>query len=63
MSDTEFARELHAQQNVLVLPGRFLARTAQDWNPGENRVRMALVATVEDCVEAAGRIASHLQRG
>jgi N-succinyldiaminopimelate aminotransferase len=63
VSDTDFARELHEQKNVLVLPGRFLARNAHGANPGENRVRMALVATVDDCVEAAGRIARHLQRG
>jgi N-succinyldiaminopimelate aminotransferase len=55
-SDTEFARQLYAEENVIVLPGRFLARNSQGINPGENRVRMALVATTEHCVEAAQRI-------
>ncbi|MBJ6138810.1 succinyldiaminopimelate transaminase [Marinobacter litoralis] len=54
--DETFARELSAQQNVHVLPGRYLSRTVDGHNPGENRVRMALVAPVEECVEAAHRI-------
>jgi len=54
--DGIFARELHRQYNVLVLPGSFLAREAHGTNPGENHVRIALVASLEDCVEAAGRL-------
>ncbi|EMP57004.1 aminotransferase [Marinobacter santoriniensis NKSG1] len=56
MDDETFARELSAQQNVHVLPGRYLSRTIDGHNPGENRVRMALVAPLEECVEAARRI-------
>ncbi|MGP9834144.1 succinyldiaminopimelate transaminase [Marinobacter sp. NSM] len=56
MDDETFAKELSAQQNVHVLPGRYLSRTVDDHNPGENRVRMALVAPLEECVEAARRI-------
>ncbi|WP_372987737.1 succinyldiaminopimelate transaminase [Marinobacter sp.] len=56
MDDETFARDLSAQQNVHVLPGRYLSRTVDGHNPGENRVRMALVAPLEDCVEAAQRI-------
>ncbi|MEH6469071.1 MAG: succinyldiaminopimelate transaminase [Porticoccus sp.] len=55
-SDEDFARELFAQQNITVLPGRYLARMANGINPGENRVRMALVASVDECREAAERI-------
>ncbi len=55
-SDTEFARELYALYNVVVLPGSYLAREARGVNPGAGRVRMALVAETEECVEAAGRI-------
>ncbi len=54
--DTDFARELYAAEHVTVLPGRFLAREAGGINPGANRVRMALVAELEQCVEAAERI-------
>ena len=60
ISDTEFAQRLYAEQNVTVLPGRFLARDHGGGNPGENRVRMALVAPLDECVDAAGRINSLL---
>ena len=56
IDDAEFARRLHAQQNVLVLPGSFLARSAAGGNPGANHVRIALVAPPAECVEAARRI-------
>jgi N-succinyldiaminopimelate aminotransferase len=56
ISDTEFTRQLFAQQNVTVLPGQFLARPTPVGNPGENRVRLALVATLAECREAAERI-------
>ena len=62
VSDTEFARQLYTEQNVIVLPGSFLARQSDGINPGGNRVRMALVATIEDCVEAAQRIVQHLEK-
>ena len=55
-SDEDFARELFAQQNITVLPGRYLARNFGGINPGENRVRMALVAPLEECRDAALRI-------
>ena len=58
--DTEFARRLYAEQNVTVLPGRFLARDTAGGNPGENRVRMALVAPLDECLDAARRINSLL---
>ena len=60
IADTEFARRLYAQQNVTVLPGRFLARDSGAGNPGEGRVRMALVAPFDECLDAARRINSLL---
>ena len=57
MSDTEFARELHRQYNVTVLPGSYLAREAGGVNPGANFIRIALVAGLDECREAAQRIA------
>ena len=54
--DTEFAVRLYRDFNVTVLPGSFLARDAHGINPGRNFVRMALVASLGDCVEAANRI-------
>jgi N-succinyldiaminopimelate aminotransferase len=56
LSDTEFAMNLYRDYNVTVLPGSYLARDAHGINPGKNFVRMALVASLEECVEAAKRI-------
>ena len=55
-SDTEFARELYRQKNVIVLPGSFLARDADGLNPGAGFVRIALVAGLDECRDAAQRI-------
>jgi N-succinyldiaminopimelate aminotransferase len=60
--DESFARELLAQYNVTVLPGRYLAREANGNNPGTGRIRMALVAETEECVEAARRIVEFVRR-
>jgi N-succinyldiaminopimelate aminotransferase len=54
--DIDFTLKLLAQYNVAVLPGSLLARTAHGANPGAGRIRMALVAGVEECLEAARRI-------
>ena len=59
--DIAFARGLLAQYNVAVLPGSLLAREAHGVNPGAGRIRLALVASVEDCVEAARRIVSYIR--
>ncbi|MFZ6817874.1 succinyldiaminopimelate transaminase [Undibacterium sp. Ji22W] len=62
ISDTEFAQGLYRDYNVTVLPGSFLAREAHGINPGSNRIRMALVAEVEECMEAAQRIANYTKQ-
>lgn len=54
--DELFARDLFEQQNVTVLPGSYLARAGTGPNPGAGRIRISLVPTVADCVEAAERI-------
>ncbi len=59
-SDTEFAVKLYRDLNITVLPGSFLAREAHGVNPGKNFVRMALVASYDECIEAAHRIREHL---
>ena len=59
--DEAFTREIYAQQHVTVLPGSYLARDAAGGNPGRGRVRISLVASVEDCVTAAGRIATFVR--
>jgi len=59
--DETFTRELYARENVLVLPGSYLSRSAQGMNPGAGRVRMALVAPLAECVEAARRIRNYVE--
>ena len=54
--DAAFARELYAAYNVTVLPGSYLARSWQGFNPGAGRVRLALVAQTAECLQAAQRI-------
>ena len=55
-ADTEFAQQLFAQENITVLPGSYLSREFDGINPGQNHVRIALVAPWVDCLEAAYRI-------
>jgi N-succinyldiaminopimelate aminotransferase len=57
--DIAFTRGLLAQYNVTVLPGSLLARDAHGVNPGARRVRLALVAELDECLEAAQRIVSY----
>ena len=59
--DVAFARDLLAQYNVTVLPGSYLAREAQGFNPGAGRIRMALVAETAECLEAAQRIVAFIK--
>ncbi|APR68358.1 MAG: succinyldiaminopimelate transaminase [Thalassobium sp.] len=56
INEEEFAQQLFAQQNVTVLPGSYLSRTVDGINPGAGRIRMALVAETNECIEAAVRI-------
>jgi len=55
--DDVFARELLQATGVTVLPGSYLAREVAGHNPGQGRIRMALVAETAECLEAAHRIA------
>ncbi|MFU8788191.1 MAG: succinyldiaminopimelate transaminase [Methylobacter sp.] len=60
IADTEFARQLFVQQNITVLPGSFLSRDFDGINPGLNHVRIALVAPLNECIDAAQRIKNFL---
>jgi N-succinyldiaminopimelate aminotransferase len=62
IADTTFAHNLHRDYNVTVLPGSFLAREVRGINPGENFVRIALVASLEETLDAAKRIAEFTQK-
>ena len=56
INEEVFAQRLFAEQQVTVLPGSYLSRTIDGINPGAGRIRMALVAEVDECIEAAKRI-------
>lgn len=56
IADTDFAKQLFDSQHVTVLPGSYLSREVDGLNPGSGYVRMALVAELDNCVEAARRI-------
>jgi len=59
--DERFARDLFAQYHVTVLPGSYLARQTESGNPGAGRIRMALVAETDECVEAASRMVAFVK--
>lgn len=56
INEEEFTQRLYAEQGVKVLPGSYLSRTVDGQNPGAGRVRISLVASLEQCEEAALRI-------
>ncbi|MBF1800388.1 succinyldiaminopimelate transaminase [Alloalcanivorax profundimaris] len=62
VDDETFARRLKAEENVTVLPGRYLSRAVDGRNPGKNRVRLALVAELDQCIEGARRIRALIER-
>jgi N-succinyldiaminopimelate aminotransferase len=61
-NDEDFTRELFATQNLTILPGSYLARDSRGGNPGRRRVRISLVAPVDECVAAAQRIRKFLEK-
>jgi N-succinyldiaminopimelate aminotransferase len=62
VDDEHFAAALYREYNVTVLPGSYLARAAHGRNPGRNYVRMALVAPLAECLEAAQRINQYVKK-
>jgi len=61
IDDEKFTQDMRRYQNIDVVPGSYLARTIDGLNPGSDRCRLALVAPVEQCVEAAERIRYYYQ--
>jgi N-succinyldiaminopimelate aminotransferase len=59
--DAQFCRDLFQAQHVTVVPGSYLSREVDGVNPGAGRIRMALVAPLAECVEAAQRIRAFIQ--
>ena len=61
LDDEAFTRTLYARENVLALPGSYLSRATAGGNPGTNRVRLALVAGHDECIEAAQRLRNYVE--
>lgn len=59
--EQEFAKQLFATQHITVLPGSYLSRENNGFNPGAGHVRMALVAPLDECIEAAKRIKQYIE--
>jgi N-succinyldiaminopimelate aminotransferase len=62
LDDETFTQRLFVEENVTVLPGRYLSRPQQGCDPGAGRVRMAMVAPLDECVDAAQRIIEFCRR-
>lgn len=62
IDDLTFTQRLFSEYNVTVLPGSFIARDTTTGNPGNNHVRIALVATEEECREALQRLQQFLSK-
>jgi N-succinyldiaminopimelate aminotransferase len=60
--DAEFARGLHAEEAVSVLPGSYIGRESGGVNPGRGYVRIALVASFDECAEAVERLVAFASR-
>lgn len=56
IDDVTFTRDLFEKQHLSVVPGSYLSREVNGLNPGANRIRLALVAETQQCIEAAKRI-------
>ncbi len=58
VDDQVFTQRLLAEFNVRAVPGSYLARAPgrDNYNPGANHLRLALVAPLDDCITAAQRI-------
>lgn len=61
IDDVTFSRSLFNAQHITVLPGQYMSRISNASNPGENRIRLALVADITECIQAAERIARHVR--
>ena len=47
---------LMEKAHIKVLPGRYLSRETAQGNPGENHVRLALVADLAQCEQVIQRL-------
>ncbi|MEO8752351.1 MAG: succinyldiaminopimelate transaminase [Casimicrobiaceae bacterium] len=62
IDDAVFAQRLFAEENVTVLPGSYVGREVHGSNPGQRRIRLALVANQAECAEAVARVVAFARR-
>ena len=63
VDDETFTQDMRRLHNIDVVPGSYLSREIAGANPGSNHCRLALVATLDECIEAANRIRDYLEKG
>ena len=61
IDDVVFTRDIFKHQHLNVVPGSYLSREVDGINPGANRIRLALVAEPQQCIEAATRIRQFIE--
>jgi N-succinyldiaminopimelate aminotransferase len=61
--DAAFTRALYQRTHLTVLPGTYLARDSGGGNPGRGRVRISLVPTLDQCIDAAQRLRDFIADG
>ncbi len=54
--DQDFAQRLYREENLILVPGSYLARDTPAGNPGRNHVRLALVGELGQCIEGINRL-------
>ena len=60
VEDTVFTQTMLRDHNLSVVPGSYLGREIDGKNPGASHVRLALVAQLDECIDAANRLLSAL---
>lgn len=61
VSDELFTRLVYQQHGISVLPGSYISREIDGFNPGRDHVRIALVPSMDDCLIAAEQIKHTLE--
>jgi N-succinyldiaminopimelate aminotransferase len=61
--DERFTRNLFERKHITILPGSYIARESATGNPGRGHVRISLVASLAECIEAAERIRDFVANG
>lgn len=61
VDDKAFTQTMLKEQNVALVPGSYLGQEIDGVNPGAGHVRLALVAPLDECIDAAERLVNALK--